>query len=239
MEPELVADLAGRFGETFEDKYTDQQWKEAYQVEEITDNINALYFMMWGETIVTFKLAEKQARVNFICLLHFSNSDIEPQPVPHSWYPSTERKSENAKKNYNKDEEPTNDWDLCDILAAQEFRRGIEPKQIEMKQRKWPKGVLQFTSQAMDQDKPEVVVIEDPRISTTPAAGGEGVIQEERVMEVMETEREKQPEVKKFTEQIKKMKEKIEMLEKEKIWKSGYPIGKTAGKCKCRRGRDQ
>uniref|UniRef100_A0A915I1Z8 Uncharacterized protein n=1 Tax=Romanomermis culicivorax TaxID=13658 RepID=A0A915I1Z8_ROMCU len=61
MEPELVANLARRFGETFEDKYTDQQWKGAYDVEEITDNINPLYFMMRGEAIATYKLAEEQA----------------------------------------------------------------------------------------------------------------------------------------------------------------------------------
>uniref|UniRef100_A0A915I2Y7 Uncharacterized protein n=1 Tax=Romanomermis culicivorax TaxID=13658 RepID=A0A915I2Y7_ROMCU len=64
MELELVADLARRFRETFEDKYTDQQWKGAYKVEEITDNINALYFMMWGEAIVTYKSNDgsRQAR---------------------------------------------------------------------------------------------------------------------------------------------------------------------------------
>uniref|UniRef100_A0A915IR15 Uncharacterized protein n=1 Tax=Romanomermis culicivorax TaxID=13658 RepID=A0A915IR15_ROMCU len=80
MEPELVADLARRFRETFEDKYTDQQWKGAYDVKEMTDNINALYFMMRGEAIATYKLLEEQAPGTFYCPPHFSNSDIEPQP---------------------------------------------------------------------------------------------------------------------------------------------------------------
>uniref|UniRef100_A0A915JSK1 3'-5' exonuclease domain-containing protein n=1 Tax=Romanomermis culicivorax TaxID=13658 RepID=A0A915JSK1_ROMCU len=49
LELELVADLAERFRETFEDKYMNEQWKGAYEVEEISDNINPLYFMMRGE----------------------------------------------------------------------------------------------------------------------------------------------------------------------------------------------
>uniref|UniRef100_A0A915HUF3 Uncharacterized protein n=1 Tax=Romanomermis culicivorax TaxID=13658 RepID=A0A915HUF3_ROMCU len=92
MEPELVADLARRFRETFEDKYTDQQWKGAYGVEEMKDNINALYFMMHGEAIATYKLSEEQASGNFYCPPHFWNRDIESQPVPGSWYPWVERK---------------------------------------------------------------------------------------------------------------------------------------------------
>uniref|UniRef100_A0A915I160 Uncharacterized protein n=1 Tax=Romanomermis culicivorax TaxID=13658 RepID=A0A915I160_ROMCU len=55
MELELVADVARRFRETFKDKYTDQQWKGTYEVKEITDNINALYFMMLEEAIATYK----------------------------------------------------------------------------------------------------------------------------------------------------------------------------------------
>uniref|UniRef100_A0A915JR35 Uncharacterized protein n=1 Tax=Romanomermis culicivorax TaxID=13658 RepID=A0A915JR35_ROMCU len=49
-----------------------------------------------------------------------ARSDIEPQLVPRGWYPWIERKvkTPKKKKNYDKDEEPTNNWDLCDILAA-------------------------------------------------------------------------------------------------------------------------
>uniref|UniRef100_A0A915K6R6 Uncharacterized protein n=1 Tax=Romanomermis culicivorax TaxID=13658 RepID=A0A915K6R6_ROMCU len=101
MEPELVADLARRFRETFEDKYTDQQWKGAYDIEEMTDNINALYFMMRGEAIATYKF------------------DIEPQPVPCGWYPWVERKVKAQKKRKSTDDEedkPSNN------LAARQFR---------------------------------------------------------------------------------------------------------------------
>uniref|UniRef100_A0A915HUN2 Uncharacterized protein n=1 Tax=Romanomermis culicivorax TaxID=13658 RepID=A0A915HUN2_ROMCU len=98
MEPELVADLAWRFREMFEDKYTDQQWKGAYDIEEMMDNINALYFMMRGEVIATYKLSEEQAPETFYCPPHFSNIDIEPQPVPRRWYPWIERKVKAQKK---------------------------------------------------------------------------------------------------------------------------------------------
>uniref|UniRef100_A0A915L6K2 Uncharacterized protein n=1 Tax=Romanomermis culicivorax TaxID=13658 RepID=A0A915L6K2_ROMCU len=154
MEPELVADLVRRFRETFEDKYTDQQWKGAYDVEEMTNNIKALYFMMRGETIATYKLSEEQAPRTFYCPPHFSNSDIEPQPVPSGWYPWVERKVKAQRKRKSTDDsedEPSNNWDLEDILAAPQFGQPIEPKQVEMKQGKWPKGVLQFTNNIRDQ----------------------------------------------------------------------------------------
>uniref|UniRef100_A0A915KXN0 Uncharacterized protein n=1 Tax=Romanomermis culicivorax TaxID=13658 RepID=A0A915KXN0_ROMCU len=154
MEPELVADLARRFREMFEDKYTDQQWKGAYDVEEMTDNIKALYFMMCGEAIATYKLSEKQAPGTFYCPPHFSNSDIEPQPVPRGWYPWVERKVKVQKKGKSTDdeeEEPSNNWDFEDILVAGQFGQLIEPKQVEMKQGRWPKGVLQFTNNIRDQ----------------------------------------------------------------------------------------
>uniref|UniRef100_A0A915KWM5 Uncharacterized protein n=1 Tax=Romanomermis culicivorax TaxID=13658 RepID=A0A915KWM5_ROMCU len=52
-----------------------------------------------GEAIATFKLAEEQAPGNFYCLPNFSNSNIEPQPVPCGWYPWIERKVKTLKKN--------------------------------------------------------------------------------------------------------------------------------------------
>uniref|UniRef100_A0A915J8J7 Uncharacterized protein n=1 Tax=Romanomermis culicivorax TaxID=13658 RepID=A0A915J8J7_ROMCU len=87
MEPELVADLAPRFRETFEDRNTDPQWKGAYGVEEMMSNTNTLYFMMRGEAITTYKLSEEMMPGTFHCPPHFSNSDIEPQPVPNGWFP--------------------------------------------------------------------------------------------------------------------------------------------------------
>uniref|UniRef100_A0A915L3I0 Uncharacterized protein n=1 Tax=Romanomermis culicivorax TaxID=13658 RepID=A0A915L3I0_ROMCU len=95
MEPELVADLARRFRETFEDKYTDQQGKGAYEV----------------EAIVTYKLAEEQAPGTFYCPPHFSKTDIEPQLVPCSWYIWIERKvkAQEKRKSTDEDDEPTND----------------------------------------------------------------------------------------------------------------------------------
>uniref|UniRef100_A0A915KWA3 Uncharacterized protein n=1 Tax=Romanomermis culicivorax TaxID=13658 RepID=A0A915KWA3_ROMCU len=120
MELELVVDLARRFREAFEDKYTNQQWKGAYKVEEIRDNVNALYLMMRGEAIATYKLAEELAPGTFYCPPHFSNTDIEPQAVPRGWYPWIERKvkAQKKKKSTDEDDEPTNNWDLDDILVA-------------------------------------------------------------------------------------------------------------------------
>uniref|UniRef100_A0A915IXU2 Uncharacterized protein n=1 Tax=Romanomermis culicivorax TaxID=13658 RepID=A0A915IXU2_ROMCU len=154
MEPELVADLARMFRETFEDKYKDQQWKGAYDMEEMMGNTNALYFMMRGEAIATYNLLEEQAPVTFYCPPHFSNSHIEPQPVPRGWYPWVERKVKTPRKRKSTEDsegEPTNDWDLEDILAARQFGWPIEPREIEMKQGKWPKGVVQFTNNIRDQ----------------------------------------------------------------------------------------
>uniref|UniRef100_A0A915JBV7 Uncharacterized protein n=1 Tax=Romanomermis culicivorax TaxID=13658 RepID=A0A915JBV7_ROMCU len=79
---------------------------------------------------------------------------------------------------------------------------------------------------AMDNDNPDVVIIVDPPIATTPAIGNEGIIQEERVMEVVEAKTGKQPEVQKLTEQIKEMQEKIQMLEKEKYRKAAIELAK-------------
>uniref|UniRef100_A0A915IUF1 Uncharacterized protein n=1 Tax=Romanomermis culicivorax TaxID=13658 RepID=A0A915IUF1_ROMCU len=78
----------------------------------------------------------------------------------------------------------------------------------------------------MDHDNWEVVIITDPPIATTPASGSKGAIEEERLMEIVETEMEKQPKVEKLTEQIKEMKEKIEMLEKEKYGKVAIELAK-------------
>uniref|UniRef100_A0A915J7D1 Uncharacterized protein n=1 Tax=Romanomermis culicivorax TaxID=13658 RepID=A0A915J7D1_ROMCU len=170
------------------------------------------------------------------------------------------------------------------MLAAQQFGRPIEPRQVEMKQGKWPKGVLQFTNnirdqvshlrdyyhprinrsivpivkelyeknvnpivyflwphsaqewrvwipgftsvQQMEQEKPEVVIIADPPIATTPAIGSKGVTEEEKLMEIVEIESEKQPELEKLREQIKEMEEKIEVLQKEKYGKVAIELAK-------------
>uniref|UniRef100_A0A915L289 Uncharacterized protein n=1 Tax=Romanomermis culicivorax TaxID=13658 RepID=A0A915L289_ROMCU len=48
--------------------------------------------MMRGEAIATYKLSEEMATGTFHCPPHFSNSDIEPQPVPNGW-PWIERKA--------------------------------------------------------------------------------------------------------------------------------------------------
>uniref|UniRef100_A0A915IHH9 Uncharacterized protein n=1 Tax=Romanomermis culicivorax TaxID=13658 RepID=A0A915IHH9_ROMCU len=55
-----MADLAPRFRETFQNKDRDEEWKGAYETKEISDNTSALYFMMRGEAVATFKLAEEQ-----------------------------------------------------------------------------------------------------------------------------------------------------------------------------------
>uniref|UniRef100_A0A915L6T1 Uncharacterized protein n=1 Tax=Romanomermis culicivorax TaxID=13658 RepID=A0A915L6T1_ROMCU len=107
LEPELIANLAQKFPETFENKNRDDEWKGAYKTNKISDNTSALYFMMRGEAVATFKLAEEQAPHNFHCPPHFSNSYIEFEPVPQGWYPWIERKvkTPKKKKNYNEDGE--------------------------------------------------------------------------------------------------------------------------------------
>uniref|UniRef100_A0A915KN70 Uncharacterized protein n=1 Tax=Romanomermis culicivorax TaxID=13658 RepID=A0A915KN70_ROMCU len=87
-------------------------------------NTNALYFMMPGEAITTYKLSEEQAPGTFYCPAHFSNSDIEPQPVLRGWYPWVEIKVKTPRKRKSTEDsegEPTNDWDLEDILAARQL----------------------------------------------------------------------------------------------------------------------
>uniref|UniRef100_A0A915IBF7 Uncharacterized protein n=1 Tax=Romanomermis culicivorax TaxID=13658 RepID=A0A915IBF7_ROMCU len=76
------------------------------------------------------------------------------------------------------------------------------------------------------QEKPEVVIIADPPIADTPTTGSKGAIEEEKLMEIVETESDKQPELEKLTEQIKEMKEKIEILEKEKYGKAAIKLAK-------------
>uniref|UniRef100_A0A915L4R6 Uncharacterized protein n=1 Tax=Romanomermis culicivorax TaxID=13658 RepID=A0A915L4R6_ROMCU len=78
----------------------------------------------------------------------------------------------------------------------------------------------------MEQKKPELVIITDPPIADTPATGSKGATEEEKLMEIVETESEKQPELEKLTEQIKEMKEKIEILEKEKYGKAAIKLAK-------------
>uniref|UniRef100_A0A915K6L1 Uncharacterized protein n=1 Tax=Romanomermis culicivorax TaxID=13658 RepID=A0A915K6L1_ROMCU len=71
--------------------------------------------MMRGEAIATYKLSEEQAPGTFYCPPHFWNSDIEPQPVPRSWYLWLERKVKAQRKRKSTDDsedEPTNDWDF-------------------------------------------------------------------------------------------------------------------------------
>uniref|UniRef100_A0A915JRT2 Uncharacterized protein n=1 Tax=Romanomermis culicivorax TaxID=13658 RepID=A0A915JRT2_ROMCU len=62
----------------------------------------------------------------------------------------------------------------------------------------------------MDHEKLELVIIADPPIATTPASGSKGAIEEGRLMEIVETEIEKQPQI----------------LEKEKYEKAAIELGK-------------
>uniref|UniRef100_A0A915HJ30 Uncharacterized protein n=1 Tax=Romanomermis culicivorax TaxID=13658 RepID=A0A915HJ30_ROMCU len=78
----------------------------------------------------------------------------------------------------------------------------------------------------MDQEKPELVIIANPPIAHTPATGSKGATEKEKLMEFVETENEKQPELEKLTEQIKEMKEKIEILENEKYGKAAIELVK-------------
>uniref|UniRef100_A0A915IC13 Uncharacterized protein n=1 Tax=Romanomermis culicivorax TaxID=13658 RepID=A0A915IC13_ROMCU len=93
--------------------------------------------------------------------------------------------------------------------------------QMEQMLERYPK-----VHQQMDQEKPEIVIIADPPIANTPATGSKGATEEEGLMEIVETGSEKQPEVEKLTEQIKEMKEKIELLEKEKYRKAAIELAK-------------
>uniref|UniRef100_A0A915KJS5 Uncharacterized protein n=1 Tax=Romanomermis culicivorax TaxID=13658 RepID=A0A915KJS5_ROMCU len=68
----------------------------------------------------------------------------------------------------------------------------------------------------MEQDKPVVVLIADPPITSTPADGSKGVEEEEKLMEIVESENQTQPDLGKLTDQIKEMKEKIEKKRQDK-----------------------
>uniref|UniRef100_A0A915L8K2 Uncharacterized protein n=1 Tax=Romanomermis culicivorax TaxID=13658 RepID=A0A915L8K2_ROMCU len=78
----------------------------------------------------------------------------------------------------------------------------------------------------MDQDKAEVVVIANSPIVSTPAVRSEGTAQEEKLMEILESEMKKQDDVEVLVEQIKEMKHKIETLEKERYQKEAVELAK-------------
>uniref|UniRef100_A0A915JMN0 Uncharacterized protein n=1 Tax=Romanomermis culicivorax TaxID=13658 RepID=A0A915JMN0_ROMCU len=85
---------------------------------------------------------------------------------------------------------------------------------------------IHAASQPMDQEKPEVVVISNPPIVSTPPVGSEDIMQEEKLMEVVELETKKQHDVEVLLEQIKEMKRKIEMQEKERYGKEAVELAK-------------
>uniref|UniRef100_A0A915L5F9 Uncharacterized protein n=1 Tax=Romanomermis culicivorax TaxID=13658 RepID=A0A915L5F9_ROMCU len=78
----------------------------------------------------------------------------------------------------------------------------------------------------MDQEKPEEVVIAHPPIVSTPAVGSEDIIQGEKWMEMEESKSKKQDDVEVLVEQIKEMKQKIEMLEKELYGREAVELAK-------------
>uniref|UniRef100_A0A915IVX1 Uncharacterized protein n=1 Tax=Romanomermis culicivorax TaxID=13658 RepID=A0A915IVX1_ROMCU len=214
-------------------KYKDQQWKGAYDIEEMTGNNNALYFMMRGEAIATYKLLEEQGN-------RAATST-----------PRVERKVKTPRKRKSTEDsegEPANDWDLEDILAARQFGGPIEPKEIEMKQGKWPKGVVQFTNNIRDQRKNGKCGYRDlhpvcgppheqERIEFMKWMGQDLLNNKitdqllnnkitDQMEQILERYPKKQLELEKLTQQIKEMKEKIEILEEEKYGKAAIELAK-------------
>uniref|UniRef100_A0A915IAK0 Uncharacterized protein n=1 Tax=Romanomermis culicivorax TaxID=13658 RepID=A0A915IAK0_ROMCU len=76
----------------------------------------------------------------------------------------------------------------------------------------------------MDQDKPEVVIIADPLIATTPATGSKGAIEEERLMEIVETETEKQPKKEKYGKAAIELAKQLENVNPEEEETSEEPF---------------
>uniref|UniRef100_A0A915L3K7 Uncharacterized protein n=1 Tax=Romanomermis culicivorax TaxID=13658 RepID=A0A915L3K7_ROMCU len=91
------------------------------------------------------------------------------------------------------------------VLPIKWMPRSLKEPKEEQQTNLRENAVYFMNCQTMDHDKPEVVIISDPPIATTPATGSEGIIQEEKLIEIVETETEKQPGVEKLTEQIKEM----------------------------------
>uniref|UniRef100_A0A915K5G7 Uncharacterized protein n=1 Tax=Romanomermis culicivorax TaxID=13658 RepID=A0A915K5G7_ROMCU len=98
-------------------------------------------------------------------------------------------------------------------------------------------SVYFMNGQQMDQEKPKVVIIADPPITITPAIGSKGAIEEEGLMEIVETEIEKQPKIKRQAKE-KRIAQDENKAELEKV-KSGnfqQPTGNLNDKIKYQRG---
>uniref|UniRef100_A0A915INZ2 Uncharacterized protein n=1 Tax=Romanomermis culicivorax TaxID=13658 RepID=A0A915INZ2_ROMCU len=137
------------------------------------------------------------------------------------WVPTASRTFQSVSK-----------WDQSDLIpqvevvvSASQDPSGITSKEQTENQTAIT-NILPVSGQRMDQDKPEVVVITHPPIPSTPTTRRDGMIQEEKVMEIVETKTKKQAEVEILAEQIKEMKEKIETLEKEKHGKVAIELAR-------------
>uniref|UniRef100_A0A915K237 Uncharacterized protein n=1 Tax=Romanomermis culicivorax TaxID=13658 RepID=A0A915K237_ROMCU len=237
----MIANLAKRFPETFENKQKEEDWKEAYETQEICNNTSALYFMMRGEATATHKLAEEQASGDFFCPPNISNCDAEIKPLPRGWYMWIDKKVKTPKKKKvcNKDEEPENFLDLYHFLVVKSFRKTIEMKDI--KDGKVRQGIAPLSNnireqniaprdhcrnQPIDQEQPQEIIIANPPIAITPAIGSEDVICVEKLIEVIETVEKRSTALDILMDAIKIMKEKIETLEKDHYGKEAVELVK-------------
>uniref|UniRef100_A0A915I723 Uncharacterized protein n=1 Tax=Romanomermis culicivorax TaxID=13658 RepID=A0A915I723_ROMCU len=198
-------------------KWIPRSLKEPEEEQQTNLDKNTLYYM----------------NCNFCNLFHFLNIHAASQNLIYwnvsvsifetkdLWVPSTSTTFKSVTK-----------WDKSDLIPQVEVvvQASQGPSEKTSKEQTEKEAtitdILTVSGQAMDIENPEVVIIADPPIATTPAIGSKGAIGEERIMEIVETKTEKQPEIEKLTEQIKEMKEKIEMLEKEKYGKAAIKLAK-------------
>uniref|UniRef100_A0A915KAU8 Uncharacterized protein n=1 Tax=Romanomermis culicivorax TaxID=13658 RepID=A0A915KAU8_ROMCU len=78
----------------------------------------------------------------------------------------------------------------------------------------------------MYQENPEEVLIANPPMGSTSAVRSEDVIQGEKLMEAIDPETKKQEDMEILLDQIKEMKQKIKMLEKERYGKEAIELAK-------------
>uniref|UniRef100_A0A915J0Z6 Uncharacterized protein n=1 Tax=Romanomermis culicivorax TaxID=13658 RepID=A0A915J0Z6_ROMCU len=84
---------------------------------------------------------------------------------------------------------------------------------------------MQCKSQSMDQEKPEVTIADPPNV-TTSAVRGEDIAQGKKLMEIVKLEGKEPSEMEQLVDQMKEMKQKIEMLKRERYGREAMELAK-------------
>uniref|UniRef100_A0A915HWI9 Uncharacterized protein n=1 Tax=Romanomermis culicivorax TaxID=13658 RepID=A0A915HWI9_ROMCU len=188
-------------------------WKEFSEDQEDSkdDQLNRVY---------------EKRRFNNQQICHQDNNYNQLQQIPGPqakdlWVPTASRTFKSVSK-----------WQESDLIPQVEVvvRASQGPLEITSKEQtvdgSSKVNILPVSGQPMDQEKPEEVVMADSPIVSTPPVGSEDVTKGEKLMEVVESETEKQDDVKVLVKQIKEIKQKIEMLEREQYGKEAVELAK-------------